>query len=49
MQVTIQPGFILITARNQYGDLIKLKFIGYTKAEAIKQFKKQLNIINNFK
>lgn len=49
MKVTIYPSFILITARDQNGELIKLKYVGYTKAEAVKQFRKHLNIINNFK
>ena len=48
MKVQVKEGFILISARLECGDLVKLKFIGYTKAEALKSFKTQFNKIQNF-
>lgn len=49
IEVTQTPQFILIKARNISGDLVKLKFIGYSKAESIKLFHERMNDINNFR
>lgn len=49
MKVQVKEGFILISARLECGDIVKLKFIGYTKAQAIKRFKYNLSLILNFK